>query len=213
MSSEICIIFDLDGTLVDSEYLCNQAFIDLIPDLTDTVEALTRRNRGRKLAPILIDIEKRLGHSLPSTFESHYRLRVAELFDAHLKPTPGTPQVLEQLSYPCCVASSAPPEKIRHALNISGLAAFFGGRIFSSYEVGSWKPEPGLFLHVAEALGFRPGQCIVVEDSEPGLLAADAAGMFALHYAPALANPLPNRRAFRTMAELPNLVRAIASAA
>jgi beta-phosphoglucomutase-like phosphatase (HAD superfamily) len=36
----ICVIFDLDGTLVDSEGLCNQAFLDLLPQLSDTVETL-----------------------------------------------------------------------------------------------------------------------------------------------------------------------------
>ncbi|MGB0389738.1 MAG: HAD hydrolase-like protein, partial [Ardenticatenaceae bacterium] len=57
----LCVIFDLDGTLVDSERLCNQAFIDLLPELTDDVGTLVRRYRGSKLAKILADIEKRVG--------------------------------------------------------------------------------------------------------------------------------------------------------
>lgn len=56
-------------------------------------------------------------------------------------------------------------------------APFFSGRIFSSYEVGVWKPDPGLFLHAAGALGVRPSDCIVVEDSGPGIAAGLAAGM------------------------------------
>lgn len=48
----ICVIFDLDGTLVDSEGLCNQAFLDLLPQLSDTVESLIQRYRGKKLTSI-----------------------------------------------------------------------------------------------------------------------------------------------------------------
>ncbi|MGY6274749.1 HAD hydrolase-like protein [Methylomonas sp. MgM2] len=88
--TDICIIFDLDGTLVDSEGLCNQAFLDLLPQLDDTLPSLVQRYRGLKLAPILADIEQRLGLKLPSGFEPVYRQRVAELFATDLKPMPGS---------------------------------------------------------------------------------------------------------------------------
>lgn len=45
-----------------------------------------------------------------------------------------------------CMASSSPPEKNAHALQVSGLAKHLAGNVFSSYDIGSWKPEPGLFL-------------------------------------------------------------------
>ena len=62
--------------------------------------------------------------------------------------------------------------------------------IFSAYEVGVWKPEPGLFLHAAGAMGIRPERCAVVEDSRSGLQAGLAAGMtvFALQ-SPAAPTP------------------------
>jgi beta-phosphoglucomutase-like phosphatase (HAD superfamily) len=63
----ICVIFDLDGTLVDSEGLCNQAFLDLLPQLSDAVESLIQRYRGKKLAPILADLEGRLCQFLSFT--------------------------------------------------------------------------------------------------------------------------------------------------
>ena len=211
--SEVCVIFDLDGTLVDSEELCNQAFVDLLPELEESAESLTAHFRGLKLSSILADLEQRLGHPLPPDFEPRYRLRVAELFELSLKPTAGTPEMLQRLGHPCCVASSGPPQKIAHALKLAGLAAFFGDRIFSSYVVGSWKPDPGLFQYAANALGFQPNRCVVVEDSEVGLLAANAAGMHALHY-----NPSGSRRgstshaSFSDMVKLPELIRAIAAA-
>jgi len=178
----ICVIFDLDGTLVDSEGLCNQAFLDLLPQLSDTVETLIQRYRGKKLAPILADLENRLCQNLPDAFEQHYRQRVAELFSRELKPMPGVVEMLEATNFSKCIASSGPPLKIRQALQVSGLAPYFGDSIFSSYDVGSWKPEPGLFQYSANAMGFMPGQCVVVEDSEVGIEAAAAAGMKAFQY-------------------------------
>lgn len=177
-----CVIFDLDGTLVDSEGLCNQAYLDLLPQLPDSLEVLTARNRGRKMADILVDLSGRLGETLPTDFEPRYRSYVERLFSRQLKPVAGVPRMLDAVTAPKCVASSGPPEKIRHALQVSGLAHHFGDRVFSAYEVGSWKPDPGLFQHAASVMGFPPDQCIVVEDSEVGVRAGLAAGMRVLQY-------------------------------
>ncbi|MGR9087033.1 MAG: HAD-IA family hydrolase [Gammaproteobacteria bacterium] len=209
----ICVIFDLDGTLVDSEGLCNQAFIDLLPQLSDPVEFLTQRYRGKKLAQILADLENRLCRKLPDRFEQLYRQRVAELFSRELKPMPGVPEMLEATDYSKCIASGGPLLKIRQALEVSGLAPYFGDDIFSSYEVGSWKPEPGLFQYAADAMGFKPGQCAVVEDSEVGLEAAAAAGMKAFLYRQqGDASSFRNRGevSFDDMSKLPRLLAGFA---
>ncbi|WP_333874317.1 HAD-IA family hydrolase [Methylobacter sp.] len=180
--NSICVIFDLDDTLVDSEALCNQAFLDLLPQLSETVDLLIQRYRGKKLALILADIENRLCQKLPDAFEQHYRQRVTELFSCELKPMPGVLEMLEETHFPKCIASSGPPLKIRQALQVSGLAPYFGDSLFSSYDVGSWKPQPGLFQYAANAMGYMPSQCVVVEDSEVGIQAAAAAGMKAFQY-------------------------------
>ena len=60
----------------------------------------------------------------------------------------------------------------------------FAGRIFSAYEVGVWKPDPGLYLHVAKSMVAEPSSCIVVEDSATGVDAAVAAGMSVFGFAP-----------------------------
>jgi HAD superfamily hydrolase (TIGR01509 family) len=178
----LCVIFDLDGTLVDSEALCNQAFLDLLPQLNETVDALMLRYRGKKLAAILGDIENRLGRKLPEAFEQYYRQRVSELFCSELKPMPGAIEMLDALNLPKCIASSGPMPKIRQSLKISGLASYFGDNLFSSYDVGSWKPEPGLFQHAAKAMGFAHVRCVVIEDSDVGIEAATVAGMRVFRY-------------------------------
>jgi HAD superfamily hydrolase (TIGR01509 family) len=180
----LCLIFDLDGTLVDSEPLSSQAFLDLLPDLDDTTPGLMAKYRGHRLADVFADIASRLGRSLPDDFEHQYRERVSTLYDKHLLEMPGVTDMLKELPHPRCVASNGPPAKVAHGLRAAGLEAFFGENVFSSYDVGRWKPDPHLFLHAAERMGFIPAQCVVVEDSDAGLAAAKAAGMFAIHYCP-----------------------------
>ena len=207
MMKSPCIIFDLDGTLVDSEYLCNQAFLDLLPELNDSVETLAQRYRGQKLSLILTDIEQRIKHSLPKQFEVDYRQHVSELFSSQLKPMPNVIEMLDSIRFVTCIASSAPMQKIRQALQVSGLSIYFGDRVFSSYEVGSWKPEPGLFQHTANAMGFAPQQCVVVDDSNLGIEAALTAKMFALQYRPNEDSPkFPGAIAFRDMLEIPKVI-------
>jgi HAD superfamily hydrolase (TIGR01509 family) len=91
--------------------------------------------------------------------------------------------VLQGLHLPFCVASSGPREKIELSLRATGLLPYFRGRIFSAYELGSWKPEPDLFLHAAKVMAVAPARCAVVEDSVKGVRAGIAAGMAVFGYA------------------------------
>lgn len=179
-----CIIFDLDGTLVDSERLGMRTLLELEPEIGLSVGAMTTAYRGWRLATVLGDIETRLGRPLPPDFEAIYRARLAMTFDAELSAFPGVEAALAGLSAPMCIASSGPLKKIRHSLAITGLGRFFGENTFSAYEIGAWKPDPTLFLHAAAAMGVAPAGCIVVEDSEVGLQAAEAAGMRAVQFCP-----------------------------
>ena len=74
------------------------------------------------------------------------------------------------------MASSGPMDKIRLNLEVAGLLEKFEGRMFSSYQINSWKPEPGIFLHAAKEMGFEVKDCIVVEDSKAGVKAGISGG-------------------------------------
>ncbi|MFM2485183.1 HAD family hydrolase [Celerinatantimonas yamalensis] len=180
------VIFDCDGTLVDSEFLCNLALEHQLAELGVKCDAkeLLSKYRGGKLTTIIASLETDYSISLPESFESEYRLKVDNLFDEHLEAIDGVKEVLESLTIRFCIASSAPRSKIERALNITGLAKFFDNNIFSSYEVGSWKPEPELFLHAAKTMNVEPRNCYVVEDSLLGLQAANCAQMKSIYYAP-----------------------------
>ena len=62
------------------------------------------------------------------------------------------------------------------------MAALFEGRVFSASDVARGKPHPDIFLYAAERLGVKPADCIVIEDSVGGIIAARAAGATAIGF-------------------------------
>lgn len=173
------VIFDCDGTLVDSEGLQQEALVECLRELGHglSVAEAGARYTGWRMADCLEDLEQRLARALPPDFERTVRARTAGVFRQRLRPIAGAGEVLAQLRIPYCIASSGPREKIELSLSLTGLLPYFRDRIFSAYEVGAWKPDPGLFLHAARSMGVAPARCAVVEDSEPGIRAGLAAGM------------------------------------
>lgn len=201
-----CIIFDLDGTLVDSEPLCNKAFKDLLPTLSLSVVELMARFRGKRLSQIFGEIEGLIGYSLPVDFEDIYRAQVEKNFTSSLEAFPGVRAALSSLDFSICIASNGPQAKIRSALSKTRLAEFFEDRVFSSYDVGYWKPHPGLFLHAAESMGVLPDMCIVVEDSSVGISAAQSAGMVPLHFCHSV-QPIDGVHSFSSYSDLGQKIR------
>ncbi|WP_298941603.1 HAD-IA family hydrolase [uncultured Psychromonas sp.] len=187
------IIFDCDGTLVDSEFLCNLALQQQLAELgiDSDAEELMALYRGVKLNVTLTSLASEFDISFPENFIPDYRLKVKHLFELHLKANEGVKALLSSLTIPFCVASSAPREKIKQALAVTGLAEFFKDNIFSSYDIDTWKPEPGIFLHAAKKMNADPARCFVVEDSLVGLQAANGAKMKCIYYAPTLDDKHP----------------------
>jgi HAD superfamily hydrolase (TIGR01509 family) len=183
------IIFDCDGTLVDSEVLSNEVLVEAVAEhgLVLSVDEAILAFRGGKMADCVAHLEARLGRQLPRQFVPELRSRTADAFRTRLRPVAGAVELTQSLSarsHPICVASSGPMEKIELSLSLTGLLRFFEGRIFSSYDVGAWKPDPGLFLHAARAMGAAPRDCAIVEDSLLGIRAGLAAGMAVFAFQP-----------------------------
>jgi len=166
-----CVIFDCDGTLVDSEYLCCLGLEINLKEygLHISANKLALKFRGWKLSNIIQEIENEHKLQLKNNFVSSYRKLVDELFERNLTPCEGVVDALESIDLPKCVASSGPLEKIQKALDVSGLSKYFDRNLFSSYEIGSWKPEPDLFLYSAKQMGYKSNNCMVVEDSKLGI--------------------------------------------
>ncbi|PYE86168.1 HAD family hydrolase [Pseudoroseicyclus aestuarii] len=177
------LILDCDGVLIDSEVLSAQVLLALLAErgLTLDAEHVRRHFLGRSFPTVAAHIREAFGLDLPDSFEADYRARLLARFDAELRPMPYVLEVLPRLRVPWCVATSSSPQRTARALQVAGLDALHP-RVFTASEVARGKPAPDLFEHAARVMGAAPAGCLVVEDSAPGLAAARAAGMAAVHF-------------------------------
>jgi HAD superfamily hydrolase (TIGR01509 family) len=180
-----CIIFDCDGVLVDSEAISAKIFQEMASELGCNLdfETILEQITGTSMKENLMFFREKINGELPAGFESEFRSRSYEAFKADLKPINGIHELLNKIKVPVGVASSGPVEKIKLNLTTTKLIHFFGDNIFSSFEIQSWKPEPEIYLHAAKMMGFKPGECAVIEDSLPGIQAAKAGGFDVFGYA------------------------------
>lgn len=208
------LIFDCDGTLVDSEVIANEVFLAEVRKLgvQMTEEEAWEHFPGTSLAICMNYVEEKYGITFDEDFIIEYRQIQVKVFAEKLQPIPGVIESLNQISGTMCVASNGPPDIVSANLKTTGLDHFFNDDIFSAYDINKWKPLPDLFLHAAQTMGYKPKQCIVIEDSEAGILGALNAGMKVLayqgdhmHYKPAVEGAIP----FQNMFELPELVKSI----
>jgi HAD superfamily hydrolase (TIGR01509 family) len=203
------VIFDCDGVLVDSEPIVIGVLAEWMRQLgVEITDAECRREfvglAQDKAAQL---IARRVGSAVPPDWFDALTVAVDAALRDRVQPVPGVVAVLDVLDVPFCAASNGRPEKVALTLGASGLAGYFAGRVFTAADVPRGKPAPDLFLLAASRMGVRPDRCVVVEDSEPGVAAARAAGMRVLQYAPVGSSVLNGvDRAFASMTGLPSLL-------
>lgn len=189
------VVFDLDGTLVDSEpnyyratlgtlarygvtdysWTDNEAYVGI--STLETI-GLWKRRYGIE-APDTELLDDLNGRYLDIARADTHVFPQMQLFVEHLH-TAGVPMI---------VASGSSPEAIEAILAGTGLGAQLT-RYVSADEVERGKPAPAVFLEAARRLGVAPATCVVLEDAAPGAAAAHAAGMrcIALPYVAAQAD-------------------------
>jgi len=179
------ILFDLDGTLVDSfdahwrswhgmcarhgVGLTHERFVRSFGMRNDRIIGMYWAEDGH--APPPADVAVRLADEK----EALYREMVAEAFPAMA----GGADLLERLhsaGWLLAVGTSGPPENLRVAVDGLGASRWFHAEV-CGLDVAHGKPAPDIFLKAAERLGVPPARCVVVEDAVPGIEAAHAAGM------------------------------------
>jgi HAD superfamily hydrolase (TIGR01509 family) len=217
------LIFDCDGVLVDSELLANAALAKLMSDLGRpmTTEEAVEVFTGLQIKDVLALAERLLSFPIPADLGAAAGQQLLDRFRRELKPVKGAREALSALPYPRCVASSSARERLQLSLEVTGLAELFGDRVFSAEQVEHGKPAPDLYLFAARSVGARPADCIVIEDSMPGIRAALAAGMGtvgfagASHAAPDLARRLRAagaRTVVTSMSDLPATIKGVVEA-
>ncbi len=171
------VIFDCDGVLVDSEIIANRIEVEMKTELgiSITLEEQILKFAGcGKNHPVV----QKEALSLPIDYWQRYHERCAERYETELSCIDNVKETLEKIMLPMCVASSSEPESLDRKLEITRLRGHFpAGATFHGGLVQRPKPEPDLFLHAIKAMGWNAEDCLVVEDSVPGVTAGRAAGL------------------------------------
>ncbi|MEP3278626.1 MAG: HAD family hydrolase [Stappiaceae bacterium] len=182
------VIFDCDGVLVDTEPMSNDILLEALAKegLTLSYEEAREKFVGRSIESIQKMVENTLGRTLGDRWCDDIRSLTEKAFEeVGVDAIPGVRTQIERLienNIPYCVASSGRIGKMHISLGQAGLLPLLKDVLFSATMVERGKPHPDLFLHAARQMGFEPKECVVIEDSLPGVQAAGAAGMRALAY-------------------------------
>ena len=179
-------VSDCDGVLIDSEAVALDALLDAMAHLVSDrarLAAHIRPRLGQQLEPLLVAVFPELGLALPGEPElAGIRAMVEAECDRRLSAVPGVAQALAAIPLPKAVASNSSNVRVHEALERTGLAPLFGGRIFTADIVSHPKPHPAVYLAAAAGFGVPAAQCVAVEDSVTGVTAAAAAGMVVLGF-------------------------------
>ena len=179
------VIFDVDGTLLDTERIYMQAWKDAAAELGyEIADELLRKTRAINVKDAARIFETEIGNGFSYDKTRVVRVRIAEEIIQRESPIlkPGVTELLaflQEKRIRLSVASSTHLKGTKEHLSESGILEPFevvvGGDM-----VTKGKPNPDIFLKAAELLHLAPEECLVVEDSPAGIRAAHAAGMKAV---------------------------------
>jgi len=176
------IIFDMDGLLIDSEPLWVRAEIEIFGEVGVVLrEEDCARTKGLRTDDVIAYWHTRRpwDSRTPAEVEARLIARVASLVREGGVALPGVASAIEVAragGRPLALASSSPLVIIHAALERLGLAETFDV-VQSAEKETHGKPHPGIFLRTAERLGIPAVECLVLEDSLMGVIAAKAARM------------------------------------
>ncbi len=186
------ILFDLEGTIINSETLWFQAAENILTarniPKNPTLETRMIGTSLEQTCALLKDL-----HHLPDSPAELARLLYAEFAILHAQKVPFFPGFLsffEKIrahNLPSAIGTNTPLKLVHQLKTQPSLTALFGNHIYSPESVNNRvKPAPDLYLMGAQNLGIKPADCLVLEDSIPGVTAAKRAGMACIRLATTL---------------------------
>jgi HAD superfamily hydrolase (TIGR01509 family) len=185
----IAVVFDLDGVIVDSEHLWDEARRELVRERGGVwVDEATRAMMGMSSVEWSRCMHEELGVDLPpEAISSAVVERLERMYREELPLIPGAVEAVRSLAerWRLGLASSANRQIIDLALELADLDGYFEATV-SSEEVPRGKPAPDVYFEAAARLGVPPDRCAAVEDSTNGIRSAASAGMKVL--------AIPNRQ-------------------
>jgi HAD superfamily hydrolase (TIGR01509 family) len=178
------IIYDCDGTLIDSETIAGQEVHRAIAGfgLDYTLNSYNAKFTGVPAARTWDLLEQEYGKPFPEGTRVRVDAEIHRRFADELTIVAGVREAVTAMRYAHCVASSTGLHHLRKNLDKVGLLDLFDPHVFSASQVKRGKPAPDVFLHAAAQMGHDPSDCIVIEDSVNGVIAARRAHMRVLGF-------------------------------
>ena len=211
------VIFDVDGTLLDTERIYMEAWREAGARFGYTVtDEVLIKTRALQRSMAISIFRSHLGEDFPFETIQPERVRISERIIAESTPDalwkPHVRQVLDTLKargYTVAVASTTPFSTTRAHLEHAGLLEYFP--VIVTGDMVRWgKPEPDIFLEAARRCGSAPEDCIVVGDTPADVFAGSAAGMDVYLIPDQVpANPETTARSRRVLAHLGQLPEAL----
>ncbi len=186
------IIFDMDGTITDTEFLWKQATLMLIERRGITLSANEHTNLHKKLSGMglrgtcqIIKSTFKLSDSREDLMEEKAQI-ACDLFEQKVRLFDGFIEFhanLKKHNLKHAIATNADDKSLAVAKRVLSLDKYFNEHIYNISHVNNRaKPDPTLYLYTAEKLDVDPKNCIAIEDSPHGIRAAKDAGMFCIGY-------------------------------
>lgn len=195
------LLFDLDGTLTDTDTLHLQAFRHLMEEHGRTLsqDEFEAKVSGRANGELFAELFAHLGPEQQKALADRKEALFREL-SPRLEPMPGLLRLLEHAQTQAigvCVVTNAPRLNAKHMLSAMGLGGHFE-HVLVAEELAQAKPDPLPYLTGLQRLNATAGQALAFEDSLPGVTAASRAGIFTV----GLATSLPAERLLAAGAQL-----------
>jgi len=179
------LIFDWDGTLVDSREICFQGLARALSDVGVVLDPQWYWPREAIASPDMLVLWEQDFGVLPEPIdEIIVRCRTYVIAAAPqlvvIEPYGRIARAARARGRRLAIGSNASTNTVASGLAATGLATVFDSVVtWSDVPAGRGKPAPDIFLLAAQELNVRPDQCLVYEDAEAGITAALAAGMTA----------------------------------
>lgn len=188
MKKLAAFIFDMDGVIIDSEPIHSRVKMDTFAHFgLEFNERDLVKYMGRTSGAIFGDVLSKSGRTdlalkdIVAYKHSHY---LEVLRSGSIQPVAGTVELIRALNkknIPVALASSSAKKVIDTVIDSFKLEDAFKS-VISGWELPKSKPDPAIYLLTAARLGVDANDCVVLEDTENGLLAAKGAGMYAIGY-------------------------------
>ena len=181
------VLFDCDGVLADTEMAVNAIVAEQLTALGWPLTPTQSREAflGLALPDMVPRIEARVG-PLPHAWAEEISALIAHEMTLRTPPMPGAAEAVRAVAgagVPVAVASNSARAELMAKMRSLGLATVFAERVFSFEDVDRPKPWPDIYLAAAASCGAAPRDCVVIEDSVPGVPAGIAAGCRVLGFA------------------------------